>query len=42
MEEKFRWMAEFVLDEARIDKLVDMLWDFENIPNVRELTAMLA
>ena len=42
MEEKFRWMAEFVLDKARIDKLVDMIWDFENISNVRELTAMLA
>lgn len=43
VEEKFRWLAAFVLlDEARVNALVDMLWHFEEVPNVRELTQMLA
>lgn len=41
MERKFRWLAAFVLDEARIESLVDLLWHFEDVPDVRELTHML-
>lgn len=42
MEEKFRWLTGYVLDEARIDGLLDMLWRFEDVPTVREFTNKLA
>jgi 2-methylcitrate dehydratase PrpD len=42
IEEKFRWLAAYVLDEPRIDTLVDMLWHFEDVVSVRELTQILA
>ena len=41
MEEKFRWAAGFVLDQSRIDTLVEMLWRFEMTPSVRELFGVL-
>ncbi len=41
MEEKFRWLASFVLDEDRTDALLDMLWHFDDVPSVRQLTGML-
>lgn len=41
MEEKFRWLVGYVLDEARIDMLLDTLWHFEDLPSVREFTQML-
>jgi 2-methylcitrate dehydratase PrpD len=41
MEEKFRWAAGFVLDQSRIDALVEMLWRFEMIPSVRDLFGVL-
>ncbi len=42
MEEKFRWLAAYVLDKVRIQALLDMLWRFDGVSNVRELTQMLA
>jgi 2-methylcitrate dehydratase PrpD len=42
MEEKFRWLAGSVLDEARVTALLDMLWRFDEIPDVRRLTRMVA
>lgn len=41
LEEKFRWLTSYVLDEDRIDALVEMLWRFEGVSDVRELTEML-
>ena len=42
LEDKFRWLARHVLEEARVDAVVDMVWHFEDVPNVRELTCLLA
>ena len=41
MEEKFRWMAGFVLDDQRIETLAAMLWRFEQVPSVREVISSL-
>jgi len=40
--DKFRWAAGFVLERHRIDALIDMIWRFENVPNTRDLTAVLS
>ena len=42
MEEKFRWLAGHVLAAPAVDQLVEMLWRFDEIPDVRELTRLLA
>ncbi len=42
VEKKFRWLAGFVLDEARTDRLVEMIWDLEGLVDVRELTSLVA
>ncbi len=42
LEEKFRWLARHVLDEAGVDALVEMVWHFEEVSNVEELTQLLA
>jgi len=42
MEEKFRWLTSFVLDEDQVDSLSEMLWRFEEVPNVRQLTRALS
>jgi 2-methylcitrate dehydratase PrpD len=42
MGDKFRWLAGFVLKETRIDPLLDTLWHFEQIQDVRRLTRDLA
>ncbi len=42
LEKKFRWVAGYVLEPKRIDQLVEMVRDFEKLPHVRELTALLA
>jgi 2-methylcitrate dehydratase PrpD len=42
VEKKFRWLAGFVLDDARADRLVEMIWGFEDIADVRELTTLVA
>jgi len=39
---KFRWLAAHVLDATRADAVIDMVWHLEDIPNVRELTQLLA
>ena len=41
IETKFRWVAANVLDQDRIDALADVVWHFEDVSDVRELTAML-
>ena len=40
VERKFRWLAGFVLDKARVDKLVDMVWNFEDVSDMRELSSL--
>jgi 2-methylcitrate dehydratase PrpD len=47
LEEKFRWLtsglpASHVLDKDRVDELVDMVWEFENVSDVHELTRLVA
>jgi 2-methylcitrate dehydratase PrpD len=42
LEEKFRWLTGHVLEEARIDALIEMGWRFEAIPDVRALTRLVA
>jgi len=41
LEEKFRWLTSYVLDQNRIDQLLGMLWRFETVSDVGELTALL-
>ena len=41
MSEKFRWLAGFVLDQARIDRLLDMLWRFEEVSSVGQFVREL-
>ena len=41
MEEKFRWLAGYVLDETLVDTVLDMLWHFEDVDSVHELTRLL-
>lgn len=42
LEEKFRWLTGHVLDEERIDGLVDIVWSLEEVSDVRQLTSPLA
>jgi len=42
VEEKFRWLAVRVLDDSRTEKLVDLVWHFEDVADVRELTHLVA
>ncbi len=41
LEEKFRWVTRYVLDEARIDQLVRMAWEFDGLDSVQGLTQLL-
>lgn len=41
LERKFRWLTGYVLEQDRIDRLLEMLWHFEEVPDVGELTALL-
>jgi len=41
LEEKFRWLTGYVLGQDRIDRLLEMLWHFETLPDVGELTALI-
>jgi 2-methylcitrate dehydratase PrpD len=41
MEKKVRWLAGLVLDEKRVDTLIDILEHFEELGSVRDLTGML-
>ncbi len=42
LEEKFRWLTEHVLEEGRIDKLVEMIWDLESVSDVGGLTGLVS
>ncbi len=41
LEHKFRKLAAHVTDPSIVDKLVDIVWNFEQIENVHELTALI-
>lgn len=41
LERKFRWLTKDVLDRSQVDQLVEMVWHFEQVPNVRELTEII-
>jgi 2-methylcitrate dehydratase PrpD len=41
LERKFRWLTGYVLAEDRIDPLLKMLWQFDAVRDVRELTALM-
>jgi 2-methylcitrate dehydratase PrpD len=41
LEEKFRWLAGYVLAEEQIDRVLDTISDFETIADVRELVGAL-
>ena len=42
LERKFRWLVGHVLDAEVVDRLVDMVWEFDTLPDVREMTRELA
>ncbi len=42
IEDKFRWLAPQVLDAERVDQIVDMVWAFDEVQDVRELTDIIA
>ena len=42
LESKFRWLAGSVLDEARIEQVVEMVWQLDRVPDVRALTRLIA
>jgi 2-methylcitrate dehydratase PrpD len=41
LEKKFRWLTGYVLQQDRIDRLLEMLWHFDEVPDVGELTSLL-
>jgi 2-methylcitrate dehydratase PrpD len=41
LEKKFRWLTGYVLEQDRIDRLLEMLWHFEAVQDVGELSALL-
>lgn len=41
MDEKLRWMAQFVLDEAQVDALSEMVWRFDELTGAAELIELL-
>jgi 2-methylcitrate dehydratase PrpD len=41
LEEKFCWLTSHVLKEEQINNLVEMIWRFETVSDVRELTGLL-
>jgi 2-methylcitrate dehydratase PrpD len=41
MESKFRWLAQYVLEDDQIDPLLDVLWHFDEVSDVREFAATL-
>jgi len=38
LENKFRRLASYVLEPEAVEDLVKMIWRFENITDIRELT----
>ena len=41
LEREIRWLTGYVPEQDRIDRLLEMLWHFNEVPNVGELTALL-
>jgi 2-methylcitrate dehydratase PrpD len=41
LEKKFRRITSYVLEQDRIDRLLQMLWQFEQVPDVGELASLL-
>ena len=41
LERKFRWLTAYVLEQDRIDRLLEMLWHFDEVSDVGELTSLL-
>jgi hypothetical protein len=41
LEAKFRWITGYVLDDERIERLVPMVWEFDSLSSVKELTQVL-
>ncbi len=41
LEHKFRWLTGHVLKEGQVDNLVEMIWRFETVSDVRALTDLL-
>jgi len=41
LEEKFRWLTGYVLEEDQIEPLLKMLWRFDAVQDVREFTSLL-
>lgn len=41
MEDKFRWLTEPVVGVTLTDTLIEMVWRFDGIENVRELTEII-
>jgi 2-methylcitrate dehydratase PrpD len=41
LEHKFHWLAGFVLEGRVIDAILEMLWSFEEVQDVREFTSLL-
>ena len=41
LEQKFRWLVGHIMEPQRVDRLVRLVEDFENLPSVRELTKQL-
>jgi len=41
LEQKFRWLTRYVLEEDRIDTLLEMLWHFEDVQDVGEFASLL-
>jgi 2-methylcitrate dehydratase PrpD len=42
LENKFRWLAGHALAEVRVDELVEMVWSFNQVDDVRLITRLLA
>lgn len=41
LEQKFRWLTRYVLEEHRLDPLLEMLWHFEDVQDVGKFTSLL-
>ncbi len=42
LEKKFRWLTGYVLEERKIDRLLEMLWHFDEVLHVKDLTTLLS
>jgi hypothetical protein len=41
MSDKFRWLAGFVLSPDQTDEILEILWRFDQLTEVRALTRLL-